>query len=232
LQSRPEVNATDGDLTVGDDAVDEAEDPRRVAHELLGQSEAVLHLAARHDVIGHWCTDDLQPAVLSSHAELAKVFGAAHAEIGSGAFDAELLESGIGGTLGLPKRRGLRVSLERLYRSTRRNRGVEVRKWLRASVGWASSALGSMGLIPGADVIRESLEGVVAGLDTFEAARAENHSESTLDVADATNEAINSANIAADNAVAAAREARAAARRVSATAKKTVAANKQASRPD
>ncbi|GAA1032448.1 hypothetical protein GCM10009557_30990 [Virgisporangium ochraceum] len=46
----------------------DGDDPRRVAHEILGQSHAVLVVATSRDTVGEWCPRELQGAVRGTAA--------------------------------------------------------------------------------------------------------------------------------------------------------------------
>src|SRR5215471_14810527 len=85
---------------------DDGDDPRRVAHELLGQAHAVLVVATRDDVLGYWCPEDLQQSVKDGRIRLWVAVGDAQADVGSGVHDQALLENGIGGPVSRVKRRG------------------------------------------------------------------------------------------------------------------------------
>ena len=54
---------------------DDGDDPRRVAHELLGQAHAVLVLATRDDVLQYWCPEDLRRSFQDARGPLWIVVG-------------------------------------------------------------------------------------------------------------------------------------------------------------
>jgi hypothetical protein len=153
---------------------DDSEDPRRVAHEIVAQAHAVLFLATTNENLEHWCPQDLIDSVQESRGELWIALGELQAAIASGAYDEELRDRGIGGNLGAPKRKGLRLAVQRLQGALRRKLTPGIRRWLKNSAGWAKSALGSMSFIPGADVVGEGLDVVVSALDTLETSQATN----------------------------------------------------------
>lgn len=169
---------------------DDPEDPRRVAHELVGLAHAVLSIAGREDVLPHWCPDDLQPSVRESAAEVALAIGRMHAAIATGEHDTDLrAAAGIGGPVGRPKRKWFRRTVERLTRvvraagpaaeraseALRGQRAVAIRSWLKAGAGWGKLVIDSVASeIPGGDLIKEALETIVVGVDTMEAEAATN----------------------------------------------------------
>jgi hypothetical protein len=149
---------------------DDVDDPRRVAHELLGQAHAVLTIAARDEVLRQWCREELRPSVVDTAAKIAMAVGAAHAEIASGQHDQALIDAGIGGVLARPKRKGLRGALERLVEVLRLQRTDQIRAWLKSGAGWAKLAVTSIAKsVPGVEVVAEALDVILAGIDTSEA---------------------------------------------------------------
>jgi hypothetical protein len=160
------------DLSGADDLPDDGDDPRRVAHELLGQSHAVFLLALRSDVIPLWCPDELRAAVEQTSAAIVAAAGAAHVAVASGDYDDKLVDTGLGGPASRPKRLGLRLALQRLIGVLDGNATADRLPWLRSASGWAKSALESFPkLIPGAEKVKEALEVVLSGIDTIEAIR-------------------------------------------------------------
>lgn len=157
-------------------APEDGDDPRRVAHEIVGQAHAVLVIAHRDDVLEHWCPADLRVAVLDARTPLWVAIGDLQAAIAGGTYDTRLIEAGIGGALSRPKRKGLRAAVEYLWKAVRSSRGQSVRKWLKSAAGFARTAVGSIAReIPGGEVIAEALDAVMSGLDTVEA--LETHGE-------------------------------------------------------
>ena len=154
----------------GGEQEDENDDPRRVAHELLGQAHAVLVIATRDEVLQYWCPQDLHQSFRDARIPLWVTVGDAQVEIGSGQHDEALLASGIGGPVSRHKRRGLRASLERLIRVVATRNGDGIRAWMRSAAGLARSAVGSLiREIPGGEIISEALDGILSGLDTLDA---------------------------------------------------------------
>ena len=146
------------------------EDPRRVAHELLGQAHAVLTLAVAPDVIAVWCPPELRTPVVATTAQVGAAIGQAHVAVGSGNHDAQLREAGIGDAAGRPKRLGLRQALHNVVQAVTSQRREAVLRWLKISAGWGKNALSSLATaIPGAELAAEALDLVITGIDTREA---------------------------------------------------------------
>lgn len=149
---------------------DDGDDPRRVAHELLGQAHAVLVLATRDDVLQYWCPEDLRRSFQDARGPLWIVVGDLQVHIGSGRHDDALRQSGIGGQVSRHKRKGLGKALERLVGALTTRNARLIRAWLKSAAGLARTAVGSMiREIPGGEVIAEALDGVLSGIDTTEA---------------------------------------------------------------
>ena len=149
---------------------DDNDDPRRVAHELLGQAHAVLVIATRDEVLPYWCPQDLQQSFKDARVPLWVKVGDAQVGVGSGQHDEALAASGIGGPVSRHKRRGLRASLERLFGVVTSRDGDGIRAWMRSAAGLARTAVGSLVReIPGGEIIAEALDGILSGLDTFDA---------------------------------------------------------------
>ena len=155
----------------GGESQDDGDDPRRVAHELLGQAHAVLIIATRDEVLSYWCPEDLQQSFRDARIPLWLKVGDVQVDVGSGRHDEALLASGIGGTVSRHKRRGLRASLQRLIEVLTTGNAEAIRGWMRTAGGLARTAVGSMiREIPGGEFIAEALDGVLSGLDALEAA--------------------------------------------------------------
>jgi hypothetical protein len=164
----PDVN------TLGPDAgAEDGEDPRRVAHELLGQAHAVLAIAADERVLRVWCPAELRDAVRAAHADLAQVIGRAHAEVAGGEHDERLRGNGIGGVHGKAKRWSFRAGLRRLKQTVdtagewlQADRQTQARAWLRFTSGTAKSIVQSIlegttvghALVEGFDLIQNGLD--------------------------------------------------------------------------
>jgi hypothetical protein len=149
---------------------EDADDPRRVAHELLGQAHAVLVLAHRDQALEAWCLPEVVESVRGAAPHLWLAVGNMQAAIADGTHDAGLAAAGLGGPLSRPKRKALRIAMERLVKAIRSQRSERIRKWLKSGAGLARTAIGSMlKELPGGEVIAEALDGVLAGLDTVEA---------------------------------------------------------------
>jgi hypothetical protein len=160
--------------TLGLDAgAEDSEDPRRVAHELLGQAHAVLAIAADERVLKVWCPAELRDTVRATHADLAQAIGRAHAEVAGGEHDSRLRVNGIGGAHGKAKRWSFRAGLRRLkglVDSTGEwlgtDRQTQVGKWLRFTAGTAKSIVQSIlegttvghALVEGFDLIQNGLD--------------------------------------------------------------------------
>lgn len=163
-----------------DEGSDAEDDPRRIAHEILGQAHAVLSIAAEEQVLKIWSLAEYRDDFVETQGQINETIGRAHALVASGAIDKELSRQGIGGALGRLKRRLSRGALERLSRELRdgtnalvddRHKGI--RAWLRAAVGAVKTPIDSfIQEIPGGHIIKEALEGVLAGLDMVDAAAA------------------------------------------------------------
>jgi hypothetical protein len=166
------------DFVLGpDDGAEDGEDPRRVAHELLGQAHAVLSIAAVEDVLRLWCPADLRESVRATQSDLALVIGRLHAYIASGDHDPALRDSGIGDVPGKPKRLSLRYIVKRLRQAVTNtgkelgaNRSVTIRPWLRVAAGTAKSVVGSIveGTAYG-HLLTEAFDLILNGLDTSDA---------------------------------------------------------------
>jgi hypothetical protein len=160
-----------------DEGAEDGEDPRRAAHEMLGQAHAVLSIAADEDVLPLWCPVELRPSVRATQADLALAIGRLHAEIAGGGHDRTLRGNGIGGVPGKPKRISLRYVVKRLKgvvagtgQRLRADRGLVVRPWLRAAAGTAKSVIGSIveGTAYG-HLLTEAFDLILNGLDTCDA---------------------------------------------------------------
>ncbi|MFI7060708.1 hypothetical protein ACIBL3_06990 [Kribbella sp. NPDC050124] len=156
---------------------DDSNEPRRIAHEILGQAHAVIYLAGTEEVLGIWCPAEVMQDFRHTLPTLYEAVGHAHAEVSSGALDQALRANGIGGAPGRYKRRVLRHALERLSAVRRdalndpaRTRSQRIRAWLRAAVSAAKTPIDSLVQeIPGGHIIKEGLDGILAGLDVVEA---------------------------------------------------------------
>jgi hypothetical protein len=85
-----------------------------------------------------------------------------------------LLDSGIGGPVSRVKRRGLRAALERLIGAVTSQDGNRIQAWIRSAAGLAKTAVGSLVReIPGGEIIGEALDGIISGLDTLDAYKAD-----------------------------------------------------------
>ena len=157
---------------------DDGDDPRRVAHELLGQAHAVLVIATRDEVLQYWCPEHLRGSFQDARGPLWIAVGDVQAEIGGGLHDARLQESGIGGPVSRHKRKGLREALKQLVEALSTRNAKLIRAWLKPAAGLARTAVGSMiREIPGGEVIAEALDGVQFGVDTIEALETERPTE-------------------------------------------------------
>jgi hypothetical protein len=164
----PDIN------TLGLDAgAEDSEDPRRVAHELLGQAHAVLAIAADERVLKVWCPAELRDAVRAAHADLAEAIGRAHAEVAGGEHDERLRGNGIGGVHGKVKRWSFRAGLRRLKQAVdtagdwlQKDRQTQVRALLRFTAGTAKSVVQSVlegttvghALVEGFELIQNGLD--------------------------------------------------------------------------
>jgi hypothetical protein len=172
-QNRGDIPGTDEPPAVQESSVDDEDDPRRVAHELLGQAHAVLTIAVRKEVLPTWCPPELRPSVEETTAKIATAVGEGQAAIASGRHDEALIDAGIGGVLARPKRKGLRYALERLIGELGHRRKDQSRKWLRSAAGWAKLAVTSIAKsVPGIEVVAEGLDVILSAIDTSEAVEA------------------------------------------------------------
>ena len=126
----------------------DADDPRRTAHELVAQAQALLHIVSQDQLLSLWWPIGV-PDVSPTFPELALKAGLAHAEIASGRYDGKLAER-LGNSLGRPKRHLLRRLLVRIQGFVRSEAYSDAAKWIKTACGVTSSALGSMSFIPGA----------------------------------------------------------------------------------
>jgi hypothetical protein len=150
------------------EATNDGSDARRVAHELLGQTHALLFIALGEDHIGIWCPPELQQAVRNAAPRLWLAFGEAQAAVASGQHDGRLVEVGLSQELAEPKRRGLAGALERLHEAfvaTVDRIPGRLRRQLQNAIAWARGPIGSMSFIPGAEIIGEALDVAGAALD-------------------------------------------------------------------
>ncbi|MGR6320722.1 hypothetical protein Q2K19_22185 [Micromonospora soli] len=106
--------STDEDSDSLASAWEQADDPRRVAHELVGQAHAVLVLAYRDAAIELWCVPELRESAVAATPYLWIAIGEMQAAIAEGGLDEGLLAGGIGGKVSRTKRGALRLALERL----------------------------------------------------------------------------------------------------------------------
>jgi hypothetical protein len=145
----------------------DADDPRRTAHELVAQAQALLNIASQDQLLRLWWPQGGVPDVGPTFPELALTAGLAHAEIASGRHD-DALAAQFGGPLGRPKRHLLRRLLVRVQDFVRQQTFGEAAKWIKIAGGVASSALGSMSFIPGVGAIQEAIDLIRSGLETVE----------------------------------------------------------------
>jgi hypothetical protein len=82
---------------------EDADDSRRVAHELVGQAHAVLVLAYRDDVLALWCLPEVMEAAKNAAPELWLAIGEMQAAIAGGTHDEGIAAAGIGGRVSRPK---------------------------------------------------------------------------------------------------------------------------------
>jgi hypothetical protein len=144
----------------------DADDPRRTAHELVAQAQALLHTASQDSVVGLWWPRGMPVADIGpTFPELAVKAGLAHAEIASGRYDDDLAAS-VGNPLGRPKRHLLRRLLVQIQDLVGREAFTQAAKWIKPACGAASSALGSMSFIPGVGAIKEAIDLIRTGLET------------------------------------------------------------------
>jgi hypothetical protein len=141
------------------------DDPRQAAHVLVGQGEALLHIAGQDGVKEHWWPGGV-PDVRTTFQELANRAGRAHAEIASGMHD-EALALVVGDTLGRPKVGLLRAHLVRSQDHVRGKSFERAASWLKVACGIGSSALGSLSFIPGVAAIQEGLDLIPSGMETL-----------------------------------------------------------------
>jgi hypothetical protein len=120
----------------------DADDPRRTAHELVAQAQALLHIASQDPLLPLWWPRGV-PDVGQTFPELALKAGLAHAEIASGLHDNDLVAR-VGNPLGRPKRHLLRRLLVQIQDLVRREAFGDAARWIKTAGGVASSALGSM----------------------------------------------------------------------------------------
>jgi len=153
----------------------EASDPRRNAHELVAQAQALLHIASQDEILVLWWPGGV-PDVHPTFLELAVKAGQAHAEIASGRYDDQLADS-IGHPLGRAKTNPVRRLLVRIQNYVRRQEFGKAAGWIKPAVGIASTALGSMSFIPGVGAIKEGLDLIPPGLDAVERLGQEGLSE-------------------------------------------------------
>jgi hypothetical protein len=158
-------------------ATDNGDDARRVAHELLGQTQGLMFIAMREDEIRLWCPPELLDAVRASGPGLWLAFAEAHAAVASGQHDDRLREVGMSQVLAEPKRRGLAGALQRLYTrftETADRLPGELRRHLQNAIAWARGPIGSMSFIPGVEVIGEALDVTQAALSQTELVESTN----------------------------------------------------------
>jgi hypothetical protein len=149
---------------------DDGDDPRRVAHELLGQAHAVLVIATGNEALEYWCPEHLRVSLLEARGDWWTAIGDMQVKIGSGRHDEGLQRNGLGGRPSRHKRKGLREALEQLIKAVGTRNAKLIRAWLKSAGGLARTAVGSMVReIPGGEVVAEALEGILSGIDTADA---------------------------------------------------------------
>jgi hypothetical protein len=144
----------------------DADDPRRTAHELVSQAEALLHIANLDQILPLWWPRGV-PDVSPTFPELALKAALAHAEISSGRHDGKLAER-VGNPLGRPKRHLLRRLLVKVQDLVSQQSFRDAAGWMKPACVIASSVLGSMSFIPGAGAIQEGIDLIQTGLETVE----------------------------------------------------------------
>jgi hypothetical protein len=148
-------------------------DARRVAHEVLGQTQGLMFIAMREGNIEFWCPEELIDAVRDAGPGLWLAFGQAHAAVASGQHDDRLGEVGMSPLLAEPKRRGLAAALQRLhamFTATAERIPRDLRRHLQNAIAWARGPIGSMSFIPGVEIIGEALDATQAALGQLELA--------------------------------------------------------------
>jgi hypothetical protein len=146
------------------------DDSRRVAHELLSQTHALMFAAFQEGNIQAWCPPELTDSVRNSAPRLWLAFGQAQTEVASGEHDGPIAESGLSQELAVPKRRGLAGAVEsaiRAFRTQTRQHPI-LRRRLQNAITWARGAIGSMSFIPGVEIIGEALDVTNAALGQTE----------------------------------------------------------------
>jgi hypothetical protein len=139
-------------------------DPRRTAHELVAQAQALLHIASEDSFLDFWWPAGV-PDVRPTFPELGVKAGLVQAEIASGLYDDRLADS-VGNPLGRPKANLLRRLHVRIQNFVRGEQFQQAAKFMKPACGIASSALGSMSFIPGAGAIKEGIDIIASGLET------------------------------------------------------------------
>jgi len=150
-------------------------DPRRTAHELVAQAQALLHIASEDSFLALWWPDGV-PDVRPTFPELGVKAGQAQAEIASGLYDDRLADS-VGNPLGRPKANLLRRLHVRVQNFVRGEQFQQAAKFMKPACGIASSALGSMSFIPGVGAIKEGIDLIASGLETVKGLGDDNLSE-------------------------------------------------------
>lgn len=160
-----------------DASEDDGDDPRRVAHELIGQAHAVLVVAVGDSVLPIWCPVHLRQSFLDARAEWWEAVGTIQASIASGTHDERLRADGIGGAVSRHKRKGLRYAVQRLIAAVTPGTGggasvssdasYRTRNWMKTAASLARTAVGSLAReLPGGEIIAEALDGVISAVDT------------------------------------------------------------------
>jgi hypothetical protein len=144
----------------------DADDPRRIAHELVAQAQALLHIASQDPVLPLWWPRGV-PDISPAFPELALKAGLAQAEIASGRYD-DALAANVGNPQGFFKSLLPRRLLVKIQDLVRTGAPGDVVKWLKTACGAISSVLGSMSFIPGVELIKEGIDLIKTGLETVE----------------------------------------------------------------
>jgi hypothetical protein len=148
---------------------DDRDDPRRVAHELVGQAHAVLVVATRDsEVLETWCPEHLRRSFLDARPGWWEAVGGLQAAIASGEADEDLQAAGIGGVVSRHKRLALRHAVQKLIQALKPDQpSGQPRKWMKTAASLARTAIGSLAReLPAGEIIAEALDGVISAVGT------------------------------------------------------------------
>jgi hypothetical protein len=142
---------------------DETRDPeqeRREIQAFLGQLHGLLRTALHplEDDPKWFPSTELQDQLNEAYLDCGAAFGQVQGELNSGKFDKKLADRGLHG----PQ---CRLKITAWLRNVRAFYKTKGKGPLLRALRWANVMLGSLGIVPGADLIKEFTESVVLALE-------------------------------------------------------------------